>query len=235
MGDRVVSWKKWTSAFFSAKWIEYEKRSFPSYSHNRRTNSIKKLLDGRGLVLDVGSGAGQTLTDLVSDGGFSGVGLDLSKSLVKAAQNLARERTVIDTIYFILGDAEELPFRDDCFDTVYCAGTIEHLPRPARGIAEMGRVTKHMKQVIIVTPNTVHGISEKLQGFFHSTITSKFLVNELRRNRFRVIYWDCFLLVFPFCQKVDPHVSLEKFEQKLPRILRMILLADIAVVGVKNA
>lgn len=40
----------------------------------------------------------------------------------------------------VAGDAEALPFRDKCFDYVYCSHLIEHVPNPEQVLDELSRV-----------------------------------------------------------------------------------------------
>jgi len=43
---------------------------------------------------------------------------------------------------FSQGDAEFLPFKDKCFDFVYCAHVLEHVENPVRALLEIQRVGK---------------------------------------------------------------------------------------------
>src|SRR5262249_22076284 len=42
----------------------------------------------------------------------------------------------------VRGDAQRLPFADACFDVVFCASLIEHVPRPASVLQEIARVLR---------------------------------------------------------------------------------------------
>jgi ubiquinone/menaquinone biosynthesis C-methylase UbiE len=48
-------------------------------------------------------------------------------------------------------DIETLPYADDCFDLVFVASSLHHLPRPYIGLYELMRVAK--RAVIVVEPN----------------------------------------------------------------------------------
>ena len=78
-----------------------------------------------GPVLDVASGTGalgRRLRDVVA--------VDLSPGQLR--HNPLPRR--------VLGDAEQLPFRDDAYVAAGCAFGVNHWPRPAAGVAEMARV-----------------------------------------------------------------------------------------------
>ena len=46
----------------------------------------------------------------------------------------------------VVGDAENLPFRDDAFDYVFVHDGLHHLPDAYRGVREMLRVARHEPQ-----------------------------------------------------------------------------------------
>jgi SAM-dependent methyltransferase len=52
-----------------------------------------------------------------------------------------------------IADAHRLPFADGAFDGSFCSGTLHHLSRPGRGVAEIIRVTKPHGHVAIMEPN----------------------------------------------------------------------------------
>lgn len=54
----------------------------------------------------------------------------------------------------VYGDGMALPFRDAAFDTVLCNEVLEHVPEPARLIAETARVLKAKGFLLLTTPQT---------------------------------------------------------------------------------
>ena len=53
---------------------------------------------------------------------------------------------------FIVGDAQNLPFKDGAFDKSLCTEVFEHIPDDRRGIAEFVRVTKPGAHVAVSVP-----------------------------------------------------------------------------------
>lgn len=90
----------------------------------------------RGLLLDVGCGY-QPYRAL-----FTGV-----------ARYVAMDRTA-ETSPNLCGDALALPFGDALFDTVLCNQVLEHVPDPARAMAEAARVLKPGGHLLLTTPQT---------------------------------------------------------------------------------
>jgi SAM-dependent methyltransferase len=67
----------------------------------------------------------------------------------------------------IVGDAHELPYRDDCVDRIDCQAVLEHLKEPQRAVREMFRVLKPGGLVYAVTPflQAYHGYPNHFQNF----------------------------------------------------------------------
>ena len=72
--------------------------------------------------------------------GFRVMGVDPSAESIAAATAHARASRL--GIAYKVGSGEELPFKDASFDLVYCCDVLEHVPEPARLVAEAARVLK---------------------------------------------------------------------------------------------
>jgi len=82
-------------------------------------------------LLDVGCGGGDGLRDIARHAAqhrieIQPIGLDRNDRVLRFAD---RSRPSV-TAAWVLGDATRLPFRDACFDLVYCALLLHHLPDP---------------------------------------------------------------------------------------------------------
>ena len=49
---------------------------------------------------------------------------------------------VLSYVFFIRGDVQDLPFKENSFDIVYCRYILEHVPDPLRVLKEARRVLK---------------------------------------------------------------------------------------------
>ena len=100
-------------------------RAFGTYTdmkskeYRRRLEAIEPLLvrhmRAKGKVLDLGCGIGG-FSFLLEDLGFEVTGIDISEEMLNTAQKLAEKRG--SKVEFLLGDARNLPFRDNSFDYV---------------------------------------------------------------------------------------------------------------------
>ena len=117
------------------------------YIERKRVRRIFALLAPRpgDHVLEVGCGAGHLLAGLPAG---RGIGLDLAEALLaKAARRLGRRNCLVQ------GDGEQLPFRAGTWERVYCSEVLEHVPEPARVLAEMRRVVAPRGVVVVSVPN----------------------------------------------------------------------------------
>ncbi len=87
------------------------------------------------LVLDVATGAGYIAAAARSIGATP-IGLDFSGAQVELA------RKIYPDIEFLEGDAQDLPFDDQTFDSVVMGFGMNHLPEPEKAAQEAWRVLK---------------------------------------------------------------------------------------------
>jgi ubiquinone/menaquinone biosynthesis C-methylase UbiE len=99
--------------------------------------TIDRVLGG--LALDVGCGTGKHSVNL-SKKGFKTVAMDLSlKGVLVAKAHADKEKA---RVFFIVGDAEHMPFNNEKFDVVFCALILHHFKDLTAISIELSRVAK---------------------------------------------------------------------------------------------
>lgn len=68
----------------------------------------------------------------------------------------------------VWGSALSLPFQDRAFDTVVAFQVLEHVPEPARMVAQMARVMRPGAHLILTAPH-MWGIHEEPEDYFRFT------------------------------------------------------------------
>ena len=96
--------------------------------------------NARESVLVVCCGSGME-SEMVARTSRRVVALDLSLDAVRRARERGRRFGVAFDL--VVGDAENLPFRNDAFDYVFVHDGLHHLPDAYRGVREMLRVARH--------------------------------------------------------------------------------------------
>jgi ubiquinone/menaquinone biosynthesis C-methylase UbiE/uncharacterized protein YbaR (Trm112 family) len=114
------------------------------------TKKIQKLIhqNSKGLSLDIGCGNGIYIDNFNS----KVVAMDINPYFVKVARDMCDNR---DSIYFVVADANKLPFRDNIFDFTFCSSVLEHFEQVnlEKILEGFERVTKPRGLIQVDTPN----------------------------------------------------------------------------------
>lgn len=121
---------------------------------DRRYLEMANFVREEDRVLDIGCGQGGLAWVVKTIRPQSTVtGIDISDKGIEFAK-----RTYGYCANFLIGKADELPFKDESFDTVLCGEVIEHLEDPEKAIKEMSRVLKKdTGKLLISTPFREYG------------------------------------------------------------------------------
>jgi ubiquinone/menaquinone biosynthesis C-methylase UbiE len=103
-------------------------------------------------VLEIGFGAGRTAVAL-AERGLQVTGIDSGERMLEVASQRVARAGLAGRIELAVGDAEEIAAADASFDLVLALGVMPWLDRPARGVREMGRVTRPGGHVIASVNN----------------------------------------------------------------------------------
>jgi demethylmenaquinone methyltransferase / 2-methoxy-6-polyprenyl-1,4-benzoquinol methylase len=95
-------------------------------------------------LLDLAGGTGDIAFRVVETGGAGtrATVVDINAEMLAVGRARAAERGLDDTITFVEGNAEALPFPDRCYDAVTIAFGIRNVPRVAAALSEAYRVLR---------------------------------------------------------------------------------------------
>lgn len=99
-------------------------------------------------VLEIAPGPGYLAIELAKLTGCRMVGVDISRTFIRIANENARKAGV--DIAFDHGDAADLPLPDDGFDFVVCTAAFKNFARPLEALNEMHRVLKPGGTALII-------------------------------------------------------------------------------------
>jgi ubiquinone/menaquinone biosynthesis C-methylase UbiE len=91
------------------------------------------------LILDVGCGTG-ILFDYISDEADGVIGLDFSKKCLLQAKERIRNKH-LRNVQLIQADADNMPFHNEVFNTVFAMTILQNTPSPKETLAEIKRVS----------------------------------------------------------------------------------------------
>lgn len=102
-------------------------------------------------VLDIGCGTGRLLLRGAHEAKYV-EGIDLSEKMIEAAKCIYKEKGV-QNARFRVGDACDLPYRNEEFDIAVSTCVFFLLPEPELGLKEMVRVVKKGGQLVMLNPS----------------------------------------------------------------------------------
>jgi 2-polyprenyl-3-methyl-5-hydroxy-6-metoxy-1,4-benzoquinol methylase len=106
------------------------------------------LLDGA-RVLEIGCGGGVFAAWMAENGAGDVVAQDFSVTPIAEAER----RFHHDNLTFSVGDIEAIDAPAESFDLAVSCETIEHVPDPAKAVAELARVLRPGGTLLLTTPN----------------------------------------------------------------------------------
>lgn len=108
------------------------------------------VLPVKGSILDIGSADG-TFSEVIfkKTQAKKLVGVDVLKNSVKYASKRFKSNP---RMKFLVADAEDLPFKANQFEAVFCLEVLEHVLRPKKAILEMKRVLRPGGYLIVLVP-----------------------------------------------------------------------------------
>ncbi len=166
---------------------------------------LRETFNSNMRILDVGTGTG-FLALILAELGHEVVGLDISDGMIELAKKKAEKKGL--KIQFKLGDAENLPFKDNSFDAVICRHLLWTLPSPKKALAEWVRVARY-KVVVIDGKWLDNSLSTKIRKFLGRILIG---IYE-RRNPFKHIHYRKEInRTLPFYGGVDREEIVKMFE-----------------------
>jgi len=149
--EQIAHYEKTAAKFDSSVWSLGNR---DNRNHLVKVNAIADAIAARdgGMVLEVGTGTGLHGLWLLQNTPVRYVGVDASEAMLRLAAK-RMEASGTKPVALGIADAHHLPFGDGAFDAAFCSGTLHHLSRPGRGVAEIVRVTKPGGRVAVMEPN----------------------------------------------------------------------------------
>jgi len=141
-------------------------------AQGERSKLLSHLIEGQ-KVLQIGCGNGD-LTLEIARLGFDVVGVDISKTRVQQAIELAKKENLDAKAQFMVMDATSLEFPDNSFDTVLIVEVLEHVRDFRKLLEEAVRVVRNGGRIIVSVPNGLLVPSPgHLRVFFKDTLTTE--------------------------------------------------------------
>lgn len=106
-------------------------------------------------ILEVGFGTGHCIVALAKTVGGSGMvyGIDISDGMLRIANSKMRKAGLTEKVHLERGDAMQLPFKDEFFDTIFMSFTLElfHSTEIPAVLSQCRRVLKKDGRICVVS------------------------------------------------------------------------------------
>ncbi len=118
-----------------------------------RREAVASILPGTGGVhLDVATGTADVALEILRQKGNGAfvAGVDISAAMMRIGREKSVRAGLSGRLAFVLAPGEELPFRDESFDSASIAFGIRNVVSRDRGLEEMCRVVKPGGRIVIL-------------------------------------------------------------------------------------
>jgi demethylmenaquinone methyltransferase/2-methoxy-6-polyprenyl-1,4-benzoquinol methylase len=131
--------------------------------------AVRELKGFQGRILDIATGTGDVAIEIIQQNGHEKkvFGLDFSEPMIKRAQQKILKKDLFQSIALSLGDAIDLPFREDTFNGSIIAFGLRNIQNKKQALAEMIRVIKKDAKVIVLEFTfPKNGVIRRLYPFY---------------------------------------------------------------------
>jgi len=101
-------------------------------------------------ILDIATGTGDLAISLTATNAKEIIGLDISDGMLEVGRNKISAKELDDIISMVIGDSEDLPFKDNTFDAITVAFGVRNFENLEKGLAEILRVLKPNGIIVIL-------------------------------------------------------------------------------------
>jgi demethylmenaquinone methyltransferase/2-methoxy-6-polyprenyl-1,4-benzoquinol methylase len=152
-------------------------------------------------VLDVATGTADLAIAVQKGTGAKVVGLDLSQLMLNVGIDKIKKLNLDDQITMEKGDAENLRFESNKFDSVCVAFGVRNFENLEKGLAELRRVVKENKSVYILEFSKVEGFLAPFYMFYFKNILPQ-IGKLVSKDSRAYTYLPDSVNAFPFGEKM---------------------------------
>ena len=101
-------------------------------------------------ILDIATGTGDLAINMVNTGAKNITGLDISPGMLDVGKKKVAEKKLEHKIDMIIGDSENLPFKENTFDAITVAFGVRNFENLEKGLFEIIRVLKPNGTLVVL-------------------------------------------------------------------------------------
>jgi demethylmenaquinone methyltransferase/2-methoxy-6-polyprenyl-1,4-benzoquinol methylase len=130
-----------------------------------RKNVVRLVLDKKAKnVLDIATGTGDLAIMMAREDIDKITGLDISSGMLEVGKKKVKDLGFDNKVDMIIGDSENLPFKDETFDAITVAFGVRNFENLELGLKEIYRVLKKQGSLVVLETSQPNSFPVK-QGF----------------------------------------------------------------------
>ncbi len=119
-------------------------------------------------ILDIATGTGDLAISLSKVGADKIIGLDISDKMLEVGKEKIKQKGLSNKIEMIVGDAENIPYKDSYFDVVTVAFGVRNYENLELGLKEIYRVLKPSGSIFILETSVPKNLFLKYMYIFYT-------------------------------------------------------------------
>ena len=156
-----------------------------------------------GTILDIATGTGDFAIMLAKLNPKKIIGLDLSKGMLDVGIKKVKEKNLDGLIEMVLGDSENLPFKDNSFDAVTVGFGVRNFENLDKGLQEVLRVLKPKGVFVILETSQPEKFPVKQLFNFYSKFIIPTIGKIFSKDKRAYTYLPKSAAVFPYGKKFN--------------------------------
>ena len=154
-------------------------------------------------ILDIATGTGDLAISLIASAAKEIIGLDISEGMLEVGRKKIAKKQLDGIISMVVGDSEDLPFKNNTFDAITVAFGIRNFENLEKGLSEILRVIKPGGIFVILETSVPTKFPFK-QGYkFYSKMILPTIGKLFSKDKFAYNYLSESASVFPFGEALN--------------------------------
>lgn len=154
-------------------------------------------------ILDIATGTGDLAISLTASAAREIIGLDISEGMLEVGRKKIAKKQLDGIISMVVGDSEDLPFKNNTFDAITVAFGIRNFENLEKGLSEILRVIKPGGIFVILETSVPTKFPFK-QGYkFYSKMILPTIGKLFSKDKFAYNYLSESASVFPFGEALN--------------------------------
>ncbi|WP_339754526.1 bifunctional demethylmenaquinone methyltransferase/2-methoxy-6-polyprenyl-1,4-benzoquinol methylase UbiE [uncultured Winogradskyella sp.] len=154
-------------------------------------------------ILDIATGTGDLAISLTSTNAKEIIGLDISGGMLEVGRKKISSKKLDDIISMVIGDSEDLPFKDNTFDAITVAFGVRNFENLEKGLSEILRVLKPNGIFAILETSVPTNPIYKIGYKFYSKLILPTIGKLFSKDRVAYKYLSESASVFPYGEALN--------------------------------